>query len=523
VTRNVRTIRSIPLNLHGKDYPSEFEIRGEIFINRKDFEKMNKEREEEGEQLFQNPRNTAAGTLKLQKASTVAKRPLDCYFYYMPGSGLPFNNHYDNLLKAKEWGFKVPSDYIKKVKTLDEIKNYIEYWDVERKKLPFEIDGIVLKVNSLDLQEELGFTAKTPRWAISYKFKAEQATTQLLNITFQVGRTGAVTPVANLKPVLIAGTVVKRASLHNQDQIKILDARPGDMVYVEKGGEIIPKIVGVDYTKRTSDLQEFNFITNCPECGTKLVRNPDEAAHYCPNIYHCPPQIKGRILHFVGRRAMDINVAEATIDQLYRRKFLNDISDLYKLQYDQLLTIERFAAKSASNLIKSIESSKEIPFPRVLFALGIRYVGETVAKKLALHFRSIDKIINANTEELTAVEEIGERIAWSIGEFFSVDDNLRIIEELKQAGIQMKINDDEVTITDKLHGKSFVISGSFEKISREELKELIEKNGGKNASSPTSRTDFLIAGENMGPVKRKKAEDLKIKLISEDDFFEMIK
>ncbi len=524
VTRNVRTIRSIPLKLHGTGYPSEFEIRGEIYLPREGFEKMNREREEAGEALYLNPRNTAAGTLKLQNSSLVAKRPLDCFLYYMPGKGLPSAFHYDNLMRARDWGFRIPKEYIRKAGSIKEVKEYIDYWDRNRNSLAFDIDGIVLKVNSLEQQEKLGFTAKTPRWAISYKFKTERALTKLLSIDFQVGRTGAVTPVANLEPVHLGGTVVKRASLHNEDQIKLLDVRVHDTVYVEKGGEIIPKIVGVDMSQRIEPASPFEFIPNCPECHTPLIKQPGEAAHYCPNIYHCPPQIKNRLLHFTSRRAMDINMAEATIGQLYEKGFINDISDLYRLTKEKMLQLDGFKHKSASNVIESIEESKLVPFPRVLYALGIRFVGETVARKLAGHFKSIGELSLADTEELTNVEEIGERIAWSIREFFEVEDNRRIVSDLQQAGVQLEIshNTGRENILKKLEGKSFVVSGTFS-ISRDELKSLIENNGGRNVSSVSSNTDFLLSGENMGPAKREKALALEIKIITEEDFYQMIK
>ncbi len=523
VTRNVRTIRTIPLHLNGDDYPDELEIRGEIFMPVEGFLKMNADRQEKGEFLFANPRNATAGTLKLQNSSVVAKRPLDCMFYYLPGEDLPTDSHLGNLMKAGEWGFRVPREYIKKMKDLDEVFKYIEHWALRRDNLPFQIDGVVVKVDSIEKQKRLGFTAKTPRWAIAYKFKAEQAPSLLKHISFHVGRTGAITPVANLEPVHLAGTTVKRASLHNEDQIRLLDIREGDMVYVEKGGDIIPKIVGVDHSHRPKDSKPFSFITHCPECGTALVRRPDEAAHYCPNIYGCPPQIKGRIEHFVSRRAMDINVAEATIDQLFRHELISDISDLYRLGYDQLVGLERFAKKSANNLLKSIEESKTRPLPRLMYALGIRFVGETVARKLALHFRSVDHLMNASYDELIEVEEIGNRIAESIREYFEYPVNLKIIEGLKEAGVRMEIEEEEKPVSSQLDGKAFVISGTFGEISRNDLKILIEQNGGRNTSSVTSNTDFIIAGEGMGPAKREKAEELNIPVLSYADFLQMIK
>ena len=522
VTRNVKTIRSVPLKLNNKDIPEEFEIRGEIFLPKAGFKSMNEERKIQNEAEFANPRNAASGTLKMQNSALVAKRPLDCILYYIPGKQISYPTHYDYLEKAKEWGFKIPLDYIKKTSDINEVFQYIDYWEKERKNLPFEIDGIVIKVNSFQQQEKLGFTSKTPRWAISYKFKAEQARTKLQSIDFQVGRTGAITPVANLDPVQLAGTVVKRASLHNEDQIKLLDIRQGDYVFVEKGGEIIPKIVGVDKSARNKEIKEFEFISHCPECGTKLERNPDEAAHYCPNTYLCPPQIKGRIEHFVSRKAMDINIAEATIDQLFRHKLLNNITDLYRIEFMQLVMLERFAEKSANNLISSIENSKSVPFPRVLYALGIRYVGETVARKLASYFKSMDAIINASMEELTSVDEIGERIAGSLMEYFQFESNISIIKDLKNFGIQMEIIDNDAPQSSVLDNKSFVISGTFEKYSREELKRMIGQYGGKNVSAISAKTDFLLAGENMGPSKKKKAMELGINILSENDFLKMI-
>ncbi|MCF8379653.1 MAG: NAD-dependent DNA ligase LigA [Bacteroidales bacterium] len=521
VTRNVRTIKSIPLVLSGKDYPAFFEIRGEILMDRNGFDEMNRLREESGEMVFANPRNAASGTLKMQNSSIVAKRPLDCYFYYLPGENQKFDGHYENLLKAKDWGFKVPLHYIKKVSTLTEVFAYIDFWVEERKKLAFDIDGIVIKVNSISQQNSLGFTAKTPRWAISYKFKAERVLTELKSIVFQVGRTGAVTPVANLEPVLLAGTIVKRASLHNEDQIKMLDIRLGDMVYVEKGGEIIPKIVGIENDVRHAGLPEFKFISHCPECNTPLIRKENEAAHYCPNENGCPPQKKAKIEHFVSRKAMDLGLAEATIDQLYTLGMITQSSDLYSLKFEDLKNLERFAEKSAENLIESIKSSVNVPFERILFALGIRYVGETVAKKLARHFKNIDAISRASIEELVNVDEIGEVIAQSVSEYFSNIKNLEIIEQLKQAGLKFHI-EDEALKSNKLEGKSFVISGKFYQFSRDGIKKLIEENGGKNLSSISSQTDFLIAGDNMGPAKRKKAEALNIKIIFEDEFLKMI-
>ncbi len=523
VTRNVKTIRSIPLKLHGSGYPSEFEIRGEIFINRIDFEKMNLQREESGEMVFSNPRNTASGTLKMQNSSEVARRPLDCFLYFLFGDDLPKPYHDENLMEAVKWGFKIPVDFIKRAPGLDDVFRFIEHWETARKNLPFETDGVVIKVNSYEYQKQLGFTAKIPRWAIAYKYKTEQARTRLNSISFQVGRTGAVTPVANLEPVPLAGTVVKRASLHNADQIGLLGIRTGDFVYVEKGGEIIPKIVGVDVEARGQESQVFHFINTCPECGTLLQRNPDEAAHYCPNTYGCPPQIKGRIEHFVSRKAMDINIAEATIDQLFRHKLIGNIADLYSLEFMQLVMLERFAEKSANNLISSIEESKKVPFPRVLYALGIRFVGETVAKKLARHFGNLENILSATADELMNVDEVGERIAGSVVEYFAYPANKEIVNRLIAAGLRFTITEDETgNVSQKLQGKSFVISGTFQSFSRDEIKAAIEINGGKNMSGISSGTQFLIAGNKPGPDKLKKADLLGIPVITEEEFVRMI-
>ena len=520
VTTNVKTIRSIPLRLHGNDFPDEFEIRGEIFIPHEGFRKMNAEREAQGEPAFANPRNAAAGTLKIQNSSVVAKRPLDCFLYYIPGTNLPFDNHYDNLIKAREWGFKIP-EAITRCKSLDDIYTFIDYWETERENLPYDIDGIVIKINSLEQQRTLGFTAKSPRWATSYKFKAEQALTRLISIDYQVGRTGAITPVANLEPVQLAGTTVKRASLHNADQIALLDIRINDMVYIEKGGEIIPKVVGVDKSKRDVFSVPLKYIEACPECGTKLIRIEGEAKHYCPNELECPPQIKGKIEHFVSRKAMDIGLAEATIDQLYQKGLLHTIADFYTLKKEDLLQLERFAEKSADNLITSIEESKQIPFQRVLFALGIRFVGETVAKTLASHFNSIEDLKNATIEQLLEVDEIGDRIAKSVTDYFSDEKNLRLLNKLIEAGLQFEGDKKELS-SDKLTGKSIIISGVFQKFSRDEMKELIEQNGGKNVSSISAKTDFLLAGDKIGPSKLEKANKLGIQIISEDEFLSMI-
>ncbi|HYW96930.1 MAG TPA: NAD-dependent DNA ligase LigA [Bacteroidales bacterium] len=523
VTRNVRTVRSIPLKLKGHDYPEELEIRGEIYMPVEGFLKMNNDRLENNEEAFANPRNATAGTLKLKNSSVVAKRPLDCMLYYLPGEYSPSGSHFENLMKAGEWGFKVPHDYIKKVKSLDEVFAYINQWESQRNNLPFNIDGVVIKVDAIEKQKELGFTAKEPRWAIAYKFKAERASTLLKHISFQVGRTGAVTPVANLEPVHLAGTTVRRASLHNEDQIRLLDVRTGDTVFVEKGGDIIPKIVGVDISKRPSDSQPFVFITHCPECGTKLERKPEEAAHYCPNIYGCPPQIKGRIEHFVSRRAMNINIAEATIDQLFRKDLITDISDLYRLSVADLLSLERFKEKSATKIYESIQASTKVPFPRLVYALGIRYVGETIARTLALHFKSLDNLMKASQEELVDVGEIGSRIAESILNYFDHPESKKIIEGLRKAGVKLQLDEEEKPQSSKLEGKTFVVSGTFNQPSRSELKDLVEKNGGKITSSVSSNTDYIIAGDDMGPVKREKADKLKIPLIGVNDFLQMIK
>ena len=520
VTANVRTIRSIPLVLHGNNYPASFEIRAEIIFPREGFRKMNEQREADGEPLFANPRNAAAGTLKMQQSSLVAKRPLDCFCYAILGDNLPFESHYENLLQSADWGFKITA-YMQKCHTVDEIFKVITKWETERKNLPFDIDGIVIKINSYRQQEKLGLTAKSPRWATAFKFKAEQALTRLISVDFQVGRTGAITPVANLEPVHLAGTTVKRASLHNADQIALLDIRINDWVYIEKGGEIIPKVVGVDKDKRDFFSQPFEYITHCPECGTLLVRNEDEAKHYCPNETGCPPQIKGKLIHFVSRKAMDIGLAEATVSQLYDEGLLSNPADFYKLKKENLMGLERFADKSATNLIQSIEDSKKVPFHRVLFALGIRYVGETVAKIIAEYFRSVEAIQKATFDELIQVNEIGDRIAESLLNYFADEKNLKFIEELKNFGIQLEASQ-PVEKGDALKGKSIIISGVFNRFSREKIKELIEQNGGKNVSSLSSNTDFLVAGENMGPAKLAKASQLSIPIISEDEFLKMI-
>lgn len=522
VTANVKTIRSIPLILHGINFPEEMEVRGEIILPREGFNFINQERESAGEPVFANPRNAASGTLKLQNSSIVAKRPLDCYLYYMLGENIPFDNHFDSLMKLKELGFKV-SEHITKCNSLDGVFDYINYWDKNRYSLPFDIDGIVIKVNSYRQQRQLGFTAKSPRWAIAYKFKAAQAKTLLLSVDYQVGRTGAVTPVANLTPVLLAGTIVKRASLHNADQIELLDLRIGDTVIMEKGGEIIPKVVGVDKSLRPAGINPIEFIKTCPDCGATLVRTEGEASHYCPNEDNCPTQIKGKLEHFISRKAMDINCAEATIDLLYRQGLVKNVSDLYFLTKEQLVILDRFGDKSASNLIRSIAESKEVPFERVLYALGIRFAGETVAKKLARHFTSIDNLAKSTFEELTEVDEIGSRIAESVISYFKKPEQMHVIERLKKSGLQFEIqHDNKVQKSDKLKDLSFVISGVFEKYSREQLKELIEQHGGSNVSSISSKTNYILGGDKMGTTKLEKAKQLNIPVISEDEFLDMI-
>jgi DNA ligase (NAD+) len=520
VTANIKTIRSIPLHLFGNNYPAEFEIRGEVLIPHKGFQKMNEERIVNDEAPFANPRNAASGTLKTQDSSVVAKRPLDCLLYYILGEDLPFDNHYDNLIKAKEWGLKI-TQYIKKCQSISEVIEFINYWENERKNLPFDIDGIVIKINSFNQQKRLGFTSKSPRWATAYKYKAEQALSRILSIDFQVGRTGAITPVANLEPVLLAGTTVKRASLHNADQIALLDIRLNDYVYIEKGGEIIPKVVGVEKTQRENNSVPLQYISNCPDCGTMLVRLEGEAKHYCPNESACPTQIKGRLTHFVSRKAMDIGLAEATISQLYENHLLHDVADFYDLRKEQLLLLDRFAVKSADNLINSIESSKKVPFSRVLFALGIRFVGETVAKTLAKYLKSIDQIKSSTVDDLTSVNEIGSRIAESIMNYFTDPKNVMVIERLKKAGLQMQ-NTELLMEGSILQGKSIIISGVFAKHSRDEIKELVEKHGGKNVSSISANTDYLVAGSNMGPGKLQKVLKLNIPILNEDEFLTLI-
>lgn len=524
VTNNIKTIKSVPIRLKGTDYPKSFDIRGEIVLPFAGFERMNEELIEIGEQPYANPRNTASGSLKLQDSAEVAKRPLECLLYNLTGSDLGFETQYEGLEKARQWGFKVPT-VSKLAKSMDEVLAFIAHWDVHRHELPYETDGVVVKVNSLHDQEELGFTAKSPRWAIAYKFKAEQGETLLESIVYQVGRTGAITPVANLVPVQLAGTTVRRASLHNADQIAKLDIRVGDYVYVEKGGEIIPKIVGVNTAVRTADSQPTVYITTCPECDTPLKRNKGEAQHYCPNVYGCPPQIAGRIQHFISRKAMDIEgLGEETVVLLYKNGLVKDYADLYELKKEDVLPLERMAEKSADNLIKGIEASKAIPFERVLYALGIRFVGETVAKKLANHYKSIDALAVAPMLEMMMVDEIGERIAQSVIDFFSNDINKQTIERLKAYGVQMVLEEKESTVvSDLLKGKTIVVSGVFTQVSRDELKQMIEDHGGKNGSSISSKTDYVVAGDKMGPSKLEKANQLGVTILTEEAFLTMIK
>ena len=523
VTDNVKTIRTIPLVLHG-DYPSTFEIRGEILMPWESFEALNREREAREEPLFANPRNAASGTLKSQNSSVVAARKLDAYLYYLLGEDLPADGHYECLQKAAQWGFKI-SEHMKKARTLQEVFDYINYWDTERKNLPVATDGIVLKVNSLRQQKNLGYTAKSPRWAIAYKFQAERALTRLNKVSYQVGRTGAITPVANLDPVQLSGTVVKRASLHNADIIEGLDLHIGDMVYVEKGGEIIPKITGVDTDARGMLLGEkVKFITRCPECGTPLVRFEGEAAHYCPNETACPPQIKGKIEHFISRRAMNIDgLGPETVDMFYRLDLIKDAADLYRLTVDDIKDLDRMGQKSAENIVNGIAASRSVPFERVLFALGIRFVGETVAKKIARSFKSIDEVEQASLETLMSVDEIGEKIAQSIVSYFANPLNRSLVERLKEAGLQFSRSEEDLSgYTDKLVGQSIVISGVFEHHSRDEYKEMIERNGGKNVGSISSKTSFILAGANMGPAKLEKAQKLGIRILSENEFLDLL-
>jgi len=522
VTDNVKTIKTIPLVLHGNNYPEEFEIRGEILLPWSVFEELNQEKEAREEPLFANPRNAASGTLKLQNSSVVASRKLDAYLYYILGEDLPCDGHFENLQAAHQWGFKISED-IRKCKTLQEVFNFINYWDTERKNLPVASDGIVLKVNSLRQQRTLGYTAKSPRWAIAYKFQAEQALTRLNEVSYQVGRTGAVTPVANLDPVQLSGTIVKRASLHNADIIEGLDLHIGDMVYVEKGGEIIPKITGVDTKSRFMIGEKVKFITNCPECGSKLVRYEGEAAHYCPNETACPPQIKGKIEHFISRKAMNIDgLGPETVDLFYRLGLVSTPADLYALTTDQIRGLERMGEKSAENIVNGIQSSKNVPFERVVFALGIRFVGETVAKKIAKSFVSIEELEHATLETLVLVDEIGEKIAQSIVNYFSDEKNVILVNRLKEAGLNFTRSEEHEKVSDKLKGLSIVISGVFTHHSRDEYKAMIEQHGGKNVGSISSKTNFILAGENMGPSKLEKAGKLGIRIVSEEEFLEQI-
>ncbi len=522
VTPNVKTIRNIPQIISAKTIPPEFEIRGEIIMPRVVFDKLNQERINSDLPPFANPRNTASGSLKLLDPKIVASRSLECLCYFILSDELPHDNHYSNLLEAKNWGFSVP-DSLRLCKSIEEVLAFISHWETERKNLPYDTDGVVIKVNELSHQETLGYTAKSPRWAIAYKYKAEEVLTKLLSVAFQIGRTGAVTPVANLEPVFLSGSTVKRASLHNADQIELLDLHLGDMVYVEKGGEIIPKIVGVDNSFRNEDNLKIEFITNCPECGTRLVRNEGEANHFCPNYLHCPPQIKGRIEHFISRKAMDIEgLGEETIDMLFSNNLIRTFADLYNLRLEQLIPLERMGEKSASNIIKSIGRSVETPYNRVLFALGIRHVGETVAKTLAARFKNIDSLMNADEADLTAVNEIGPKIAASIVTYFADSENREIIAILKEKGIRFSEEIQEVKTSDKLEGKVIVISGVFIKHSRDEYKVIIEKNGGRNASSVSGNTAFILAGDNMGESKKDKAVQLGIPIIDENEFLKLI-
>ncbi len=524
ITANIKTIRSIPLKLKG-NFPESFEIRGEIFFPLDKFAALNREREDLGEAIFANPRNSASGTLKLQDSKIVASRGLDSYLYGVYGAQGFAEGHYEMVQLAGTWGFKVPpvnKRFISKVRSIEEIMDFIHYWDENRRNLPFETDGVVIKVNSYRQQEELGFTAKSPRWATAFKFKTERVETEILSVDYQVGRTGAITPVANLMPVRLGGTTVKRASLHNSDQMEKFDLHQGDSVYVEKGGEIIPKIVGVNLERRRENALKFIFIDDCPECGSKLVRAEGEAQHFCPNDTACPPQMKGKIEHFISRKAMDIDgLGAETVQLLFDKGLIRNSADLYDLTFDQLLGLERMGEKSANNLLIGLQASKEVPFERVLFALGIRYVGETVAKKLAKHFKSLDKIREANLLELILVDEIGERIAQSVCSYFENPDNIELLNRLRLAGLQFEAEAKEAS-SDKFEGKSFVVSGVFHSFSRDELKTLIEDHGGKNVSSISKKTDYVIAGENMGPSKLQKATDLNIPILSEDDFIKLL-
>ena len=521
VTNNVRTIGSVPLRLRGEDYPALFEIRGEIIMPYASFDKLNREREAAGEPLLANPRNAAAGTLKQQSSQIVARRGLDCTLYQLAGDNLPFSTHIENLEAARRWGFKI-SDHTAVCRSREEIERFIAYWDSERKNLPYATDGVVIKVNSYAHQRQLGSTAKAPRWAVAYKFQAERVLTRVLSVDFQVGRTGAITPVANLDPVLLAGTVVKRASIHNADQIALLDIRLGDMVYVEKGGEIIPKITEVELSERDEDSRPFEYITLCPECGSKLVRYEGEAKHYCPNAAGCKPQIIGRIEHFVKRKAMDIEgLGGETIELLWENGLIRNISDIYYLDPVQLAALPRLGEKSAANILEGVRLSKEVAFERVLFALGIRFVGETTAKYLASHFRTLDAIAHASVEELSEAEEVGKKIADAIVEYFASEENLQIVERLRSAGLQFEVKD-KVRESNALEGKSVVISGKFAGMSRDDMKTLVEKHGGRNLAAVSANVDFIVAGDNMGPAKRQKAEKLGVRIIDEAEFMAMI-
>ncbi len=522
VTANIKTIKSIPLKLQGTEYPNEFEIRGEIILPHSVFAELNRQKELEGEPLLANPRNAASGILKKRNSYYVSKRALDCFFYYIMGNELPTNSHFENMQLAKKWGFKV-SEHSEKLKDINEVIDYINKWDKKRETLPFDIDGIVIKVDETPLQQELGFTSKFPRWAISYKFKAERELTKLESISYQVGRTGAITPVANLTPVLLSGTTVKRASLHNSDFIKNLDLHNDDFVYVEKGGEIIPKVVGIDYNKRKLDATPVIFVEYCPECNTQLIKNETEAIHYCPNENNCPPQIKGKIEHFISRKAMNIEAGEATVELLYNANLIKDISSLYELTEEQLLKLERFAKKSAQNLIASIQKSKETEFQKVIYALGIRYVGETIAKKLVKKVNDIDTLKSLTFEQLIEIDEIGDKIAVSILDFFAEEKNITIIENLKRHGLKFKIEQMQENISNSLAGKSIVVSGSFATPQRrKEIEEMVEKHGGKKSGSVTSKTSFIVAGANMGSSKLEKAKQLNIKIINEEEFLSML-
>ncbi|MBO5672533.1 MAG: NAD-dependent DNA ligase LigA [Alistipes sp.] len=521
VTNNVRTIGSVPLRLRGEGYPTIFEIRGEIVMPYASFEKLNREREAAGEAPMANPRNAASGTLKQQSSQVVARRGLDCTLYQLAGEGLPSESHWQNLEAARSWGFKI-SEHTRICRSKAEVEEFIAYWDVERKTLPYATDGVVIKVNSYAQQRALGSTAKAPRWAVAYKFQAERALTRLLSVDFQVGRTGAITPVANLEPVQLAGTVVKRASIHNADQIAALDIRLGDMVYVEKGGEIIPKITEVELSERSSDSKPFEYITHCPECGSELIRYEGEAKHYCPNESGCPPQITGRIIHFISRKAMNIEgLGGETVELLWQNGMLNNISDIYHLDADRLAALPRLGEKSATNILESIAKSKEVAFERVLFALGIRFVGETTAKYLASHFQTLDAIAAANVEELAEAEEVGSKIADAIVDYFANEHNREIIERLREAGLKFELERKELR-SRALEGKSVVISGKFEGRSRDDMKRLVEEHGGKNLAAVSANVDFIVAGDNMGPAKRQKAEKLGVRILNEEEFMALI-